>query len=179
MNPDRLEQFSPASGEEFRPATVKLWGMLIVFAMMVPVGAVMSYCWWYQLVLPGGRVLSAKAGVVGLLGVPLAVFLVAVMAALIATAKRLVIGENCVQLLSKDRVVVHIPFQNMAQIGVTGDKDSEKVVFVLRDRNDPATLVPLSTKDRYEIQCMIYGKPPGFILQTVSQQHSKYSSVGG
>jgi hypothetical protein len=170
MSGDQAAEFSRATGQEFRPSIVKLWAMLVVFAIMVPAGALVAYCWWFQVVVPSGRVLSARAGIAGLLAMPLGVFLALVMLALIASAKRLVVGNNCVQLLSKDTVVVHIPFQNVAQTGITGDQNAGTVVMVLRDRNDPQTLVPRSTKDRFQIQCMVYGKPPAHICQAVNRQ---------
>jgi len=170
MNEDQATGFSRATGEEFRPSIAKLWAMFLVFALMVPAGALAALCWWFEVALPGGRILSTKAGIAGLLAIPLGIFLALVMLALIATAKRLVIGDDCVQLLSKDTVVVHIPFQNIAQTGITGDQNAGTVVMVLRDRNDPHTLVPRSTKDRFEIQSMIYGKPPVHICQSVNRR---------
>ena len=142
MTRDHLKGIAPVTGNEFRPALGKLWTMLLVFALMVPVGVIAVYCWWYEVELPRGKVLTAKAGIVGLLAVPVGALLALVMAALLAGAKRLVIGDNCVQLLSRGRVVVHIPYQNVAETYASGEGSAGVVGLRLRDRNDPATLVP-------------------------------------
>src|SRR5690349_764033 len=113
MTQARREEFAPAGGEEFNPARGKLWAMLLVFALMVPAGALAAFAWWYEAELVDGRVLTAKAGIAGLLAVPLGILLALVAAALLASAKRLVIGEDCLQLLSRGRVVVHIPYRNV------------------------------------------------------------------
>src|SRR5262245_42973672 len=110
MDQDRAEHFVEVTGEEIRPSLGKLWGMLVLFLLMIPFSAWGAYCWWTETEVLGGIVLSAKAGIAGLLGVPIGVFLALVMVALIASAKRLVIGDDCVQLLSGRRVAVHIPY---------------------------------------------------------------------
>ena len=178
MAADRLEEFAPVSGEEFRPALGKLLTMLLVFLLMVPVGALAAILWWYQVELPGGKVLTAKAGIVGLLAVPLALFLSLVMVALLASAKRLVIGENSVQLLSRQRVVVHIPYQNVAETYAKGEAAAGVVGLRLRNRADPATLVPSWTKDRYEIQVLTYGKPLDSIHQALIQRLTAFRAGG-
>jgi hypothetical protein len=104
-------------------------------------------------------ILTAKAGIVSLIGVPLGTFLSLVMAALLASAKRLVIGDDCVQLVSRGRVVVHIPYRNVVEAYSSGEAGAGVVGLRLRDRADPATLVPFWTKDSYEIQVMVYGQP--------------------
>src|SRR5436305_14900189 len=114
MSQDPVKEFAPATGVEFRPALGKLWAMLLVFALMVPVGAAAAYCWWNEVAMPGGAVLTAKAGVVGLLAIPVGSLLALVMVAFLASAKRLVIGDDCVQLVSGGRVAVHIPYRNVA-----------------------------------------------------------------
>jgi hypothetical protein len=174
MQTDGFGEIPSATGDEFRPATAKLWVMLILCALIVPAGVLISYCWWFQVPLPGGRMLSSKAGIVGILAIPLGAFLTLVMAFLILTAKRLVIGADCLQLLSKDRVVVHIPFQNIAQTETTGDKDAGTVILVLRDRSNSATRVPAWTKDRFEFQCMTYGKSPTIIHQALLQRIGRF-----
>jgi hypothetical protein len=178
MSQDRLEQFAPATGEEFKPALGKLWAMTVVFALMAPAGALAAYAWWYEVELPGGRVLTAKTGIVGLVVVPLGVFLALVGAAFLASAKRLVIADTCVQLLSKGRVVVHIPYQNVGETYTTGDSAAGVVGLTLRDRSDPATLVPFWTKDSYEIQVLIYGKQFDHIHQALSERLAKFRAGG-
>ena len=168
MGVDRDKEFAPAVGEELRPALGKLWAMLLAFLVMIPGGALMAFLWWYQIPLSGGTVLSAKAGVVGLLAVPLGVFLSLVMAALLASAKRLIIGEDCLQLLSRGRVVVRIPYRNVADTYASGEAGAGVVGLVLRDREDPETLVPFWTKDRYEIQVLTYGKSLEYIHQALA-----------
>ena len=170
MTDDRRAPFAAATGVEFRPALGKLWAMLLAFVLTVPVGAFAAYCWWHEVELPGGIVLSAKSGIVGLLAIPLGLFLSLVVAALLATAKRLVIGDGCVQLLSRERVVVHVPYQNVAKAYASGEEAAGVVGLKLRDRNDPATLVPSWTKDRYEIQVLIYGKPLDDVHQALIEQ---------
>jgi hypothetical protein len=179
MSRDRLEEFSPASGVEFRPARGKLWTMLLVCALMVPAGALAAYCWWYGIELLGGRVLSAKAGIAGLVAVPLGAFLTLVAAALLASAKHLVIGEGCVQLLSRGRVVVHIPYHNVAETYARGEGAAGVVGLRLRDRNDPATLVPFWTKDRYEIQVLTYGKPLEHVQRVLSERLATFRAGEG
>ena len=174
MTRDHLEGFAPVPGEEFRPALGKLWAMLVVFALMIPAGALAASCWWFQVELPGGMVLSAKAGIVGLLAVPLGVLLVLVMAALLASAKRLVLGANCVQLLSRERVVVHIPYRNVAETYASGEAGAGVVGLRLRDRDDPATLVPSWTRDRYEIQVLTYGKPVESIHRALNERLAEF-----
>jgi hypothetical protein len=178
MLQNRGEEFTPASGEEFSPARGKLWAMLLVFALMVPVGALAAYAWWHEVELPGGKVLSAKAGIAGLLAVPLGAFLALVAAALLASAKRLVIGEDVVQLLSRGRVVVHIPYQNVAETYATGQGGAGVVGLTLRDRADPATLVPPWTKDRYQIQVLVYGKPVEYLHRVLNERLSAFRSGG-
>jgi hypothetical protein len=178
MTGNRLEQFAPASGEKFCPALGKLWAMLVVFALMVPVGALAAYCWWYEIAILGGYVLTAKAGIVGLVALPLGAFLALVAAALLVSAKPLVIGTDCVQLLSRGRVAVHIPYQNVAEVYSRGEGGAGVVGLRLRDRADAATLVPSWTKDRYEIQVLIYGKPVAYIYQMVSERLAAFRSEG-
>jgi hypothetical protein len=178
MTQDRIAEFAPATGVEFKPALGKLWGMLLVFALMVPAGAVAAYCWWYEVELIAGKVLSAKAGIVGLLTVPLALLFVLMAAAFLASAKRLVIGDKCVQLLSKGRVAVHIPYENVAEAYARGEGTAGVVGLKLRDRNDPATLVPSWTKDRYEIQVLTYGKPLQHVHQALTERLAAFRSSG-
>src|SRR2546423_1627491 len=120
MATDHIEVMEQVSGEEIRPALGKLWGMLLVFLLMIPVCAFMAYCWWFEVELIGGKVLTAKAGIVSLLGIPLAILLVLVMFGLLASAKRLILGDECLQLISRDRVVVHIPYQNITETYAKG-----------------------------------------------------------
>jgi hypothetical protein len=176
MAQDRPHEFSQADGEILRPALGKLWGMLIVFLLMIPAAALMAYCWWFQVELPGGKTLSNKAGIVSLLAIPLALLLVLVPVALIASAKQLVIAANCVQLLSRGRVVVHIPYENVAETYAKGQGSAGVVGLRLRNRDDPATLVPSWTRDRYEIQVLTYGKPLESVHKAVSQRFSKFST---
>jgi hypothetical protein len=75
MTQDRLKEFPQADGDVLKPALGKLWAMLIVFVLMVPAAAMLAYCWWYEVELPGGKFLSNKAGIVSLLAIPLAIFL--------------------------------------------------------------------------------------------------------
>jgi hypothetical protein len=179
MTRDQLADIAPTTGEEFRPSLGKLWAMLFVFAVMVPVGALAAYLWWNQVELPGGIVLTAQSGVVGLLALPLGILLALVAAALLASAKRLVIGDDCVQLMSRGRVVVHIPYQNIAQTYTSGRGSAGVVGLMLRDRNDPATLVPPWTRDRYEIQVLIYGKPLEHIYQVLDRRLATFRGGGG
>ena len=144
--------------------------MLLAFLLMVPGGGLAVFLWWYRVELPGGGVLSAKAGIVGLLAVPVAILLSLVMAAILASAKRLVIGANCVQLLSGQRVVIHIPYGNVAETYSSGDAGAGVVGLRLRDRTDSATLVPSWTKDRYEIQVLTYRKPLDYIHETLNRR---------
>jgi hypothetical protein len=178
MTQDRLGEFSPVTGEEFRPALGKLWMMAIVFALMVPVGGLAALAWWYQVELPGGKVLSTKAGIVGLIGMPVGAFLSLIALAFAASAKQLVIGANCVQLISKGRVVVHIPYQNVAETYTTGEGTAGTVGLKLRDRNDPATLVPSWTRDRYEIQSLVYGKPVTHLQQVLNARFAEFRAAG-
>jgi hypothetical protein len=178
MTRDRVEEFTQASGEEFSPARGKLWAMLVVFALMVPAGGLAALSWWFEIQLPRGKVLSAKAGSIGLLAMPLGALLALVAVALLASAKRLVIGENCVQLLSRGRVVVHIPYQNVAETYATGEAGAGVVGLKLRDREDPATLVPLWTKDRYEIQVLAYGKPLESVHRVLTERLAAFHSGG-
>jgi hypothetical protein len=179
MNRDQTADVAPATGEEFRPSLGKLWAMLFVFAFMVPVGALAAYLWWNQVELPGGIVLTAKSGVVGLLALPVGLLLVLVTAAFLASVKRLVIGDDCVQLVSRGRVVVHIPYHNIAQTYTTGGGTAGVVGLVLRDRNDPATLVPSWTRDRYEIQVLVYGKPLEHVYQALDRRLAAFRARGG
>jgi hypothetical protein len=178
MTGDRLEEFPPASGDTFPPALGKLWAMLVVFALMVPVGALAAYCWWYEIPFLGRFALTAKAGIVGLAAVPLGALLAVVAAALLASAKPLVIGADCVQLLSWGRVVVQIPYQNVAEVYARGEGGAGVVGLRLRDRADAATLVPSWTKDRYEIQVLTYGKPLEYVYQLLSERLAAFRSAG-
>ncbi len=165
---------SPVSGDEFQPALGKLWLMLIVFGLMIPVGAFAAFCSLFQIPLFRGIVLTTKAGIVGLLAIPLGIFLVLVVGFLLARAKKLVIGGDRVQLISKGRVAVEIPFQNVAALYVNGEGNAGVIGFKLRDRNDPATLVPSWTKDSYEIQVLIYGKPLTSMHAAVEKRFQEY-----
>lgn len=179
MAEGRPERFAPAAGLEFRPALGKLWAMLIVFTLMAPVGALMAYLWWNQVELPGGNVLTVYAGIVGLLAVPVGLFLALVMAALVFSAKRLVLGDECVQLLSRGRVVVHIPYGNVAETYASGEAGAGVVGLVLHDRNDPETLVPSWTRDRYEIQVLTYGQPLERMRRALEDRLAAYRAGGG
>jgi hypothetical protein len=152
--------------------------MLLVFALMVPAGALAAYCWWFGIEFLGGRVLTAKAGIAGLVAVPLGAFLVLVAAALLASAKDLVIGADCVQMLSRGRVVVHIPYRNVSETYVSGEGAAGVVGLRLRDRDDPAMLVPSWTKDRYEIQVLTYGKPLEHVQRALNERLAAFRSGG-
>jgi hypothetical protein len=152
--------------------------MLLVFALMVPVGALAGYFWWYDVELLGGRVLSAKAGIIGLLAVPLGLLFGLLMVAFLASVKHLIIAENCVQLLSRGLVVVHIPYENVAETYARGEAGAGVVGLKLRDRDDRATLVPSRTKDRYEIQILVYGKPLEHVHQVLKEQLAAFRSRG-
>src|SRR5262249_22093153 len=160
-----------------RPTLGKLWAMLVVFVLMVPLGALAAYCWWYEVPFLG-RFLTAKAGIVGLAAVPLGALLAVVAAVLLASAKPLVLGADCVQLLSRGRVVVHIPYQNVAEVYAKGEGGAGVVGLRLRDRADAATLVPSWTKDRYEIQVLTYGKPLEYVYQRLSERLAAFRSAG-
>jgi hypothetical protein len=105
--------------------------------------------------------------------------LVLVAAALLASAKRLIIGANCVELVSKGRVVSHIPYQNVAETYAKGEGGAGVVGLRLRDRNDAETRVPAWTKDRYEIQVLIYGKPLEYVHHTLTEQLTAFRTRGG
>jgi hypothetical protein len=94
--------------------------------------------------------------------------------ALLASAKKLVIGADCVQLHSKGKVAVHIPYANITETYATGSDGAGVVGLVLRDRLDGATFVPSWTKDRYEVQVMAYRKPLQEIHQLVNQRLTEY-----
>ncbi len=177
MTQDHVEEHSPAPGEEFRPALGKLWMMMLVFAVMVPIGGLVVYAWWFQVELPGGKVLSTKAGIVGLIAMPVGAFLSLIAMAFLASAKHLVIGANCIQLLSKGRVVIHIPYQNIAETYATGQGTAGAVGLKLHDRNDPATLVPSWTKDRYEIQSLTYGTPVTHLHQVLNARLAEFRAA--
>jgi hypothetical protein len=174
--PNNNTSFTPVAGEELPPARGKLWGILIVCFLLIPAGLFAAFCWWNQVELPGGRVLSAKAGIAGVLAVPLGIFLVIVMAFFLASAKTLVIGENGVQLLSRGQVVVHIPFANVTEVSSSGEPDAGVVALILRDRVDPETLVPFWIKDRYEIQIMVYGKSLQWLHQALNERLAAFRS---
>jgi hypothetical protein len=176
MAQDRLETIDPVIGEEIRPALGKLVGMLLFCIAMIVVGAVMAYSWWFEVELFPGKVFSAKAGIVGLLAIPLGALLALVPLALLASAKKLVIGPDCVQLHSKGKVAVHIPYANVADVYATGSDGAGVVGLMLRDRLDGATLVPSWTKDRYEVQVMAYRKPLQGIHQMVKQRLTEYKA---
>lgn len=178
MAAGRPEAFAPVHGEEFRPALGKLWAMFLVFVLMVPLGAIAAFLWWFEIALPDGRALSAKAGIVGLLAVPLAFFLSLVMVTLLLSAKRLVLGDDCVQLLSRKGVVVHIPYQNVAETYAKGEGSAGVVGLVLKNREDPRTLVPSWSKDRYEIQVLTYGKPLLTIHQALLRRLTAFRAGG-
>ena len=159
MAVDQLEGIAPVSGDEFRPALGKLWLMLSFFLLMVPAGAVAALAWWFQVELPGGKVISTKAGIASLVAVPLGLLLSLVMGSLIVSAKRLVFGENCVQLLTGERVVVHIPYQNVAETYASGEAGAGVVGLKLNHRVDPGLRVPFWTKETYEIQVLMFREP--------------------
>jgi hypothetical protein len=169
MAQDRLEEIAAVTGEEFKPALGKLWAMLIGSALMILVGAVIVYLWWFEVEFLG-RVLSTKAGVVGLIAMPLGAFLTLVAVVFVVSAKRLIVGDDCVQLLSGERVAVHIPYQNVGETYTTGDSGAGVVGLVLRDRDDPATRVPTWTRDRYEIQVLAYRQPLDHIHASLSKR---------
>ncbi len=152
--------------------------MLLVFALMAPAGALAALAWWYEMELPGGIVLTAKAGIVGLLAIPLALLCVLVMAALLASAERLVIGEDCVQLLSGGRVVVHIPYHNVAETYASGEAGAGVVGLKLRDRADPATLVPPWTRDSYEVQVLVYRESLESIHRALKKRLAQWRAAG-
>ncbi len=175
---DRQPAFAPVTGDEFRPALGKLWAMLLVFALMVPIGALAAICWWFQIELVAGKVLTTTAGIVGLLGIPLGILLALVAFALLASAKRLIVGDSCIQLLKGEQVAVHIPYQNVAEVYFKGEGSAGVVGLKLRDRNDPKTLVPSWTKDRYEIQVLTYGRGLDPIHQAMRQRLMAFRAGG-
>src|SRR5262249_5435858 len=165
---------SLVSGDEFHPALGKLWAMLIVFALMIPAGAFAALCWWFQIPLFHGIVLTTKAGIVGLLAIPLSMFLVLVAGVLLAGAKKLVIGDDRVQLISRGNIAIEIPFRNVAEIYAQGEGNAGVVGLKLRDRDDPATRIPSWTKDCYEIQVLTYGKPLEFVHAAMDKRFQDY-----
>lgn len=174
MSGDRRNEISPVDGDEFRPALAKLWVMLISFALMIPVGAVAALCWWFQLPLLHGVVLSAKAGIIGLLAIPLGMFLVFAMGLLLASAKRLVIGEDRVQLLTRGVVAVQIPFQNVSAIDMNGEGNAGVVGLQLCDLDAPALRVPSWARDRFEIQVLTYGKSLKHVHEALDKRYREY-----
>jgi hypothetical protein len=179
MAEPRPDPPSFVSGNEFRPARGKLWGMLIVFTLMIPAGAIAAFCWWLQIPLLHGIVLTAKAGIVGLLAIPLGMFLALVAGILLASAKTLVIGDDRVQFISRGQVAIEIPFRNVAAIYANGEGDAGVVGLKLRDRHDPATRVPSWTKESYEIQVLTYGKPLEFIRAAVDKRFQAWRTGAG
>ena len=170
----RRDTPSLVSGDEFDPALGKLWALLIVSALMIPAGAVAAFCWWLQIPLFHGIVLTTKAGIVGLLAIPLGMFLSLVAGVLLAGAKKLVIGDDRVQLISRGQVAIEIPFRNVAAIYAKGEGNAGVVGLKLHDRNDPATRIPSWTKDCYEIQVLTYGKPLEFIHAAMDKRFQEY-----
>jgi hypothetical protein len=170
MTPERQENLQPVAGDEFAPALGKLWGMLLVFLLMIPAGAIAALCWWLGVELPGGRVLSDKAGIAGLIAIPLGGFLALVIAAFLLSAKRLVLAEHCVQMQSRGRVAVHIPYANIAHTSASGEAGAGVIALRLRDRQDPETLVPTWTKDQYEIQVLVYREPMDAIFKRLNER---------
>jgi hypothetical protein len=132
------------------------------------------WAWWTRYEFPGGKIFTPAAGIASLAVIPLGALLALVMFALIATAKRLVISDACVQLLSKGRVVVHIPYANVAGTDAQGEAGAGTVAFILARRDDPGTLVPSWTKDRFEVQSLVYGRPPEVIHQAVQEHLKRY-----
>ncbi|HEV3237530.1 MAG TPA: hypothetical protein VGZ25_11110 [Gemmataceae bacterium] len=174
MAQDRLETIDPVVGEEIRPALGKLLGMLLFCLAMMIGGALIAYSWWFEVELFAGRAFSTKAGIFGLLAIPIGALLALVALALLASAKKLVIGADCVQLHSKGKVAVHIPYANVAETYASGTGGAGVVGMRLRDRQDGATFVPSWTKDRYEVQVMSYRKPLQEIHQLLKQQLTEY-----
>jgi hypothetical protein len=170
INRDRLEEFTPVAGEELKPALGKLWAMLLGSPLLGAAGALVAYWWWFEVELPGGRHASTVVGIAGLVMVPLSCLFVPVAAVSLASAKSLVIGETCVQLVSRGRVVIQIPYHNVGETYTTGGVGAGLVGLKLRDRADPTTRVPSWIKDRYEIAIFIYGKPLEYIHQAVNER---------
>lgn len=165
---------SEENAVEFRPALTKLWMMLIVFALFIPGGAVAAVAWWFQIPVAPGFVLNTKAGIVGLVAIPVGLLLAIVMGALLATARTLIIRADRVQFLARGEVTIEIPFENVESIDAQGEGNAGVVGFQLRDRNDPATRVPSDVKDRFEVQVLTYGKSLNQIHEAVNQRYQKY-----
>lgn len=165
-----------SKGEELQPAIGKLWGMLVLSLLLIPACVVIVFCWWFEVALPGGKVLTPAAGVIALLGIPLGGFLVLMAAAMLVTAKRLIIGDDRVQMVSGGRVVVNIPFENIAEIYATGEDPAGTIGLKLRNRHDPATLVPSWTKESYEIQLFGYRQPLQSLHAKLSERMAKFQA---
>jgi hypothetical protein len=167
-------RIAPVEGEELRPALAKLWAMLIVCLLFIPIGVLGALAWWNEVEIIGGKALSTKAGIACILAIPVGLFLSFVIFALLASAKRLVIGKSAVQLLSRDRVVVHIPYKNVAETYAKGESGAGVVGLRLRDRQDSETLVPFWTKDKYEIQVLTFGKPLEYLHKAVEKRLAEF-----
>jgi hypothetical protein len=176
MSDEIRREVTPITGIEYRPALAKLVLMMIGFALMVPAGAFFSICWWLQIPFINGKVLSTTAGIVSLLAMPMGSLLFLVPLFLILSAKRLVIGADRIQLLSRDNVAVQIPFHNVVETYFNGEGNAGVVGLRLRDRNNPETIVPSWTKDRYEIQVLTYGKTLQEIYNAVTGHFHEYRS---
>jgi hypothetical protein len=146
--------FDPVIGEEILPATGKLLGMLLLFLSMMVAGATIAIYWSFEIEMFSWKVPSTKEGIIGLAAIPIAASLSLAIIAYLDSAKKLVIGADCLQLHSKGRVAVHIPYANVVETFAFENNLSADVVgFKLRQ--DAAMLVP-GTKDGYEIQVGLF-----------------------
>src|SRR5262249_19277533 len=123
----------------------------------------------------GGELIVTNYGALfGGLSVLFGLIFVAGIALALASAKKLIIGYDCVQLLSGRRVVVHIPYENVADICMSGDAELGVIGVNLLDPEDRATLVPARTNDSYEIHTLVYGMPPGYIYDLLDQRLEEF-----
>ena len=67
---------------------------------------------------------------------------------------------------------------NVVETDASGEAGAGVVGLRLRDRDDPATLVPSWTRDRYEIQVLVYGKPLRDIHQALNRRLAEFRAGG-
>src|SRR5262245_57919690 len=122
--------FNPVAGYTVKESWWKRLVFLLVGLLAVPLGGYITWGKWMQGEFSLAGIGIAAAGV----------FCTGIGVLLLYCNDRLVIGNECFQVIRRQRVIRHIPYKNIVLIMLTKDSSKNKLLGVLlHDVNDPET----------------------------------------
>jgi hypothetical protein len=145
MDRCQANNLEPIEGETIHEPLARLFGLLLFSILLVPVGLLLLWAGWWTDLFVGNRLaapsLVALFGAVlllgGTLGTPLGLLW-------LLRRGRLLLGTDRLQyVVGRRRVVVQIPFHNIAKVELVQEAGKEKYIGIdLADPKDPDTWCP-------------------------------------